>query len=164
MRALAHIGLAMALVVVPTFCCCKVRGLGAAVHTAPTSPAPSQLPAESPAPPVESCCVKAKTSCCHIHPNTPKPAPAEQPDSKPMKPTAPAESCVCCGERPDAAQIESKPTVAAPEPTGELLPLAVDALAGSPEYAGAFCGHHPPGRAGIDVRFATLFERHTLRC
>src|SRR5437764_1004885 len=121
MRALIHIGLAVALVIVPTFCCCKARGLGAVTHAAPAQmPAPSQLPE---VPPVESCCVKAKTSCCHIHipGDTPKPSPAKQPDSKPVKPAAPSESCACCGERPDAAQTESKPTVAAAEPTGELL-------------------------------------------
>jgi hypothetical protein len=152
MRALVHIGLAMALVVAPTFCCCKVRGLGAVAHAAPAPQPASPLP-------VESCGMKAKASCCHI-PKAP-PAPTEQPDSSPAKPAG-SNSCACCGERPDAAQTESKPTVAAAEPTGELL--AVAAVAGFPEHAARSCGTHPTGRAGVDARSAALFERHVLRC
>lgn len=156
MRALVHIGLAVAIVVAPTFCCCKVRGLGAVAHAAPTLQPASPLP-------VEPCGKKVKASCCHIPKDTPRPAPAERPDSEPAKPAG-SDSCACCGERSDAAQTESKPTVAAAQPTGELLPLAAAAVAGFPEHAAWSCGTHPPDRAGVDARSAALFERHVLRC
>jgi hypothetical protein len=160
MRAFVHVGLAVVFVLAPTLCCCKVRGLGAAVHAAPT-PEPASCPLPEPV----SAGVKAKASCCHIPKDTPKPAssPVKQPDSKPAKPAVP-ESCACCGERLDAAQIESQPTVAAAEPTGELLPLFMAALAGSSEHSDRFYERNPPDRAGVDARFAALFERHVLRC
>jgi hypothetical protein len=110
--------------------------------------------------------MKAKTSCCHEPQTTPKPiqAPTSQSDSKPAKPIMP-ESCACCVERPDAAQTESKPTVTAAEPTGELLHPAVAALAaGSPEHPGRFRGLDPPNRAGVDARSAALFDRHVMHC
>ncbi len=91
----------------------------------------------------------------------PKSAPAKPADSKPAKPSAP-ESCACCVERPDAAKTESKPTVAAAEPTGELRSLAVAALAaGSPEHTGRFRG---VDRSGVDARSAALFARHVMHC
>jgi hypothetical protein len=160
MRVFVHVGLAVVFVLAPTLCCCKARGLGAAVHATPAQEPASCQPSE----PVPAG-VKAKTSCCHIPKDTPKPAssPAKQPDSKPVKPAVP-ESCACCGERLDAAQIESAPTVAAADSTGELLPLFLAVLAGSPEHSGRFYGRNPPDRAGVDARFAALFERHVLRC
>jgi hypothetical protein len=67
-------------------------------------------------------------------------------------------------ERPTAAQTESKPTVAVSQPTGEMLPLALVALAGSSEHAGTFRGLSPPERAGVDARSAALFDRHVMHC
>lgn len=107
--------------------------------------------------------MKAKTSCCHLSNEAPKPAPAKPTDPKPAKPTAPG--CACCAERPYAAQTETQPTVAAAEPTGELLSLSVAALAaGSPEHPGRFRGSHPSDRTGVNARSAALFERHVMRC
>ena len=107
--------------------------------------------------------MKAKTSCCHLSNETPKPAPAKPTDSKSNKPTAPG--CACCAERPDAAQTETQPTVAAAEPTGELLSLSVAALAAAiPEQPGRFRGSHPSDRTGVNARSAALFERHVMRC
>ncbi|CAN0505999.1 unnamed protein product, partial [Phaeothamnion confervicola] len=92
----------------------------------------------------------------------PRPGPAPAP--KPAKPGVPA-PCPCCAERPDAAETESQPTVAAPELTGELFTFSVAALAaGPPEHTGRFHGLFPPERAGVDARSAALFERHVMRC
>ena len=165
MRALVHVGLSVAFVLAPTLCCCKARGLGAVVHAAP-APGHASCPNPLPAQPVEveSCCVKAKTSCCHESNDAPQSAPAKPTGSKPAEPSAPG-SCACCVERPDAAQTETKPTVAAAEPTGELLSLAVAALAaGTSEHPGRFRGSHPSDRTGVDARSAALFERHVMRC
>lgn len=150
-RSLVHIGLALALVLAPTLCCCKVRGLAGAAYAAP--PQSPQLP-----PPVASCHGTTK-SCCH---EPPPDAPART-DHKPAPRPAPG-SCACCAERPDAAQTESKPTVAAAEPTGELLPLALALGAGAPEHLGLVRGLHPPDRAGVDARSAALIDRHVMRC
>lgn len=117
-------------------------------HAART-PAPSHAP-QIPLS-VESCCSK---SCCHQIAEPPadpvEPGPTPQP--------APA-SRVCCAERPDAAQTESKPSPAAAEPTGELLPLPHDVPAGTPEHRGSDRGARPP-----DSKSAALFERHVMRC
>jgi hypothetical protein len=149
-RALVHIGLALALVLAPTLCCCQVRGLGAVAHAAP-----SQLP-QLPAP--SDPCQSKKKSCCHESPK----APTKPTDHKPAPQHAPS-ACACCAERPDAAQTESKPTIAAAEPTGELLPLA-NALAGAPEHLGLVRGLSPTDRTGVDARSAALFDRHVMRC
>ncbi|MBN9119637.1 MAG: response regulator, partial [Planctomycetes bacterium] len=156
-RALIHIGLAVALVLAPTLCCCKVRGLGTAQAASPR-PQPTAFPA-----PVDSCHSSKTTSCCHEAPkHTPK-APEKPSDHKPTPRPAPV-SCACCGERPDVAQTESKPTVAAAEPTGELLPPAVVFAAVAPEHLGLVRGLHPPDRADVDARSAALFDRHVMRC
>jgi hypothetical protein len=156
-RALVHIGLTVAIVLAPTLCCCKVRGLGAAAHaSAPNSPQSAPLPA-----PTDSCHVK-KTSCCHEAPKSAPKAPAKPTEHKPAPQPAP-DPCACCGERPDVAQTESKPSVSAAEPTGELLPL-VSAVAGSLEHLGLVRGAYSTDRAGVDARSAALFERHVMRC
>jgi hypothetical protein len=156
MRALVHVGLAVVITLAPVFCCCKVLGSGAGAHAAP-APAPPATPR-----PVESCCApaaKPHKSCCD---EIEEPAPT--PDDQPAAPKSPA-SCACCAERPTAAQTESKPQVAAAEPTGEILPPAHFALAaGLPAHSGLFRGLHPPDFAGADARFEALFLRHTLRC
>jgi hypothetical protein len=153
-RVLVHIGLSALLVIAPALCCCKARELGSAVRAAP-------LPAPAPAAPVHSCCVKTH-SCCHdALPDAPKPT--AEPTQHHQKPQSTPSSCACCAERPAAAQTESKPTVAAAEPTGELLPLFDAALVGSPEHFGPVRGQ-PPDRTGVDARSAALFERHVMRC
>lgn len=148
-RALVHIGLAAALVLAPALCCCKARGLAAA----PASPSPAQSPPSN-----HSCCAKVH-SCCHedaeppAKPSAPEPAPRHSPGS-----------CACNAERPAAAQTESKPTVAAAEPTGELVPLPHAALAGASEHRGFGRGPRPPNAAGADAKSAALFDRHVMRC
>jgi hypothetical protein len=114
------------------------------------APAPVTLP------PVESCCLKAKKTCCDQSTNTQHSKPSEKPH---------APECACCAERPDAAPPEGQLAETAPQPTGELVSLALAGLlAGFPEHAGSVCGAHPPERAGVDARYAALFERHVLRC
>ena len=152
-RVLVHIGLAATLVLAPTLCCCKVRGLGASAHAASV---PASLPA-----PGESCHPK-KASCCHEAQKGAPQSHAKPTDHKPTPHPAP-DSCACCGERPDAAQTENKPTVAAAEPTGELLPLAT-ACAGAPEHSRSGRGLLPLAWAGVDARSAALFDRHVMRC
>jgi hypothetical protein len=155
-RAFIHVGLAVAIALAPTLCCCQARGLGAVAHAAAPEP-----------PPVESCCAhaaKPKHSCCHGIEEPAPPVPAHSPNHKPAAPKPPA-PCACCLERPTAAQTESKPQVAAAAATGELLPPAHVALsAGFPTHSGLFRGRHPFDLAGVDARYETLFLRHTLRC
>lgn len=149
-RVLVHIGLAVALVLAPALCCCKARGLAVAAHAAPTSVPVTQLP-----PLNHTCCAKVH-SCCHEEteppagPNEPAPAPSPAP-----------QSCACNAERPDAAQTESKLTVAAAEPTGELVPLPHAARDAFSEY----CGDSRLLRStGADAKSAALFDRHVMRC
>jgi hypothetical protein len=150
-RALVHIGLAVALIVAPALCCCKARGLASVAHA---HPQPAQPPQG--AQPAHSCCEKVVHSCCHDEqpPATPeKPEPAPQPTSG---------KCACGVERPTAAQTETKLTVAAAEPTGELLPLP-HFIAAVTEHRGATRGTRPPD-AGVDAKSAALFDRHVMRC
>jgi hypothetical protein len=154
MRAFVHVGLAVAIVLVPTLCCCKLGWLNTPAYAAPSSTQTSTSAA-----PAESCCVKTKPSCCHEKAPKPEQKPTQH---KPAKPTTP-DACGCCTERPDAAQTETKPVVAAAEPTGEWL--AVTALvAGSPEHFGLVRRSHPPDGTGVDARSAALFDRHVMRC
>jgi hypothetical protein len=104
--------------------------------------------------------VKTKSTCCHEALPAPKPVPTKPTESKPP---ADPESCACCAERPAAAQTETKPVVAAAQPTGELIAVAV-LVAGSPEHLGLFRGSHPPERTGVDARSAALFDRHVMHC
>jgi hypothetical protein len=155
MQALTRVGLAVLLVLTPAFCCCKTRGLTATARTAPR-PAPEQAP-------VESCRLKAKHSCCDTLPEQQDaPTPVTPIEHKPTKPASP-DGRACCLARPDAAQTEGKPVVAAAEPTGELLAVAA-LLAGSPEHLVLVRRSHPSDRAGVDARSAALFARHVLRC
>ena len=159
-RALLHIGLAAATVFAPVLCCCKAG----VFH--PTTGAAALAPSPADRAPTDSCCRKAPglgaKSCCHEQPEPPRPtSPADDHSKRPPAP----DGCACCNERPDAAQTESKPTVSPAEPTGERLPLAgAPHAAGSPEHLGRFRGLPPPGRVGVDARFAALYERHVLRC
>lgn|SRR5579883_134635 len=164
MRALVHIGLAAALILAPVLCCCKVVPTRLFGHAASGSVSTTRVPTPSPAQHTsESCCMKVKTTCCHESPaplSTSAPVPTQHPDS----PTAPA-PCACCVERPDAAQTETKLSVDAAQPTGELIPPAMIAVvAGCPEHLGLVHGFHSPDPAGVDVRSEILFARHVLRC
>lgn len=157
-RAFIHTGLAVALVLAPTLCCCQAGWFALAPQHArlATLLADQQvpvLPAHG-----ESCCLKAKTTCCdstsHGHTSNPseKPAPAHAP------------GCACCTERPDAAPPEGAATESDPQPTGELLALARVGLLGYPEHADSVRANHPPDGAGADARYSALYERHVLRC
>lgn len=157
MRALLHSGLALAIVLAPALCCCKVGLLHPAATAAPALGVAADVQ-PAPAPPVESCCAKARTACCHEQPSQPT-EPAHQ---QPPQPGAP-DSCACCDDRPDAAKTETAPIVSAPEPTGEVLHWVVFA-ATLPEQPGRFREGHPPDGTGVDARSAALDERHVLRC
>lgn len=146
-RTLVHVGLAVMFVIAPALCCCKARGFTAVAKATPTSPQTAQTPQTE-----ESCCQKIR-SCCEDAtdpPVVPEPAPRH-------------DSCACNTERPTAAQTESKPTVAAAEPTGELVALPHAALVASPEHRGPNRGAHPPN-AGTDAKSAALLDRHVMRC
>jgi hypothetical protein len=160
MRARVHVGLAVLLVIAPALCCCSVRTLtGLVVASVALPGCPSCADDQAP-PPAPSCCHSekakpAKKSCCQ------QAAPGKKPEPKP----APQPGTCCLDQRPDAAPPEAGPTVADPQPTGELLPLTHVGLADvSPEHLGLVGGLDPPERAGVDTRSAALFDRHTLRC
>ena len=165
MRALVHVGLAALLVLAPAFCCCNIRLLtglvAAADRLTPTCPACPEHLTPQPAPPASPCCHSEATkatpkSCCHQAEPEKKPAP---------KSPAPQPSQCCFDQRPVATAPEAATKPADPQPTGELLPLALVGLAGiSPEHLGLLGGLEPPERAGVDTRSATLFDRHVLRC
>lgn len=150
-RAILHLGLSLAIVIAPAACCCQV---GLFRQLAQAAATPGAQPEQ--APPAESCCHKARSSCCHEP--TPSPLPTEHKQPLPKSP----ESCACCNQQLIAAQTESKPTVAAPEPTGELLPFA--ALAAISDYPHRSGVDNLTGWYGVDARTAALFERHVLRC
>lgn len=157
-RVLVHLGLAAALVVAPVLCCCQARAAAFSHQTVLHAPAPASdvVPATAFAP-IHSCCGKAKQSA----PQEPAPAKPAEPLPSPHAPP----TCACCLERPVATQTERAPVMEAAAPTGELLPLAVVALtAGCAKHSGLGHGLDVPDRAGVDVRFASLFERHVLRC
>ena len=143
MRVLSHIGLSLALLVAPALCCCNLRWMAAASEPVPcpTCPQPAKPGCSQP-------------SCCHeIDPET-APTPT---------PKAPPASCCCNADRPVAAYTVAKPVVADPEFTGEVLAWTPVRMT-IPEHAGLAGGLDPPERAGVDARYAALFERHVLRC
>lgn len=146
-RAVAQVGLAVAIVFAPAFCCCKLSGLGKAAQV-------SHVSTQTPSAPVESCCLKAKKTCCDETANTTHDTP------KPASPRVPA--CACCEEQPAATLPESAFTETLPQPIGEYLALA--GLLCAPEHRGIVRGFHQSDRAGVDARCAALFERHVLRC
>lgn len=164
LQAFIHVGLSALLIVAPALCCCNVRLLAGQMGPSTGQHSSCSQPAPTPEP---SCCRAAKpaqkASCCHeAQPasSDSKSAPAKTPQPKPRP-----NHCDFCGERPDATMPEIAPTVAAPEPTGELVPLAFIGFAAvAPEHLGLLGGLEPPERAGVDTRFTTLFEHHVLRC
>jgi hypothetical protein len=163
MRASLHIGLAALLVLAPALCCCNVSWFGGRASAAVTSlPCPS-CPESTPATPAPKAPVRH--SCCHEE--EPAPVVAIPVHATPAKHDAPghAPRCQCCTDRPAAALPEPGPVIAAPEPTGELLPLALPGLAAvAPEHLGLLRGLDPPERAGVDALYEALFARHVLRC
>lgn len=152
MRAWAQSGLAALLVLAPALCCCSVRGLVGLVTESAAPPARPSCP--------EPVAEPTKKSCCHdAEPASPAPKPAHP------APPAGIPDCKCLGERLDATAPEAAPTVAEPEPTGELLPSASAVPAAvAPEHLGLLGGLDPPERAGVDARSDALFSRHVLRC
>lgn len=154
-RALIHTGLAVALVLAPTLCCCQAGWFAPAPQRArlatlvATQHAPAQAPQQG-----ESCCLKAKKTCCdsasHDHPSKPSEKPS--PD------------CACCAERPDAAPPESAVAESDPRPTGELLSLALVGLLGYPGHADAARVYPSPDGFGAGAKYSALYERHVLRC
>src|SRR5438132_5514572 len=165
MRALVHVGLAALLVLAPALCCCTVRLVTSlalassfAPPACPSCKQPDSLPSPPPAP---SWChteaaKPAKKPCCHAE----EAAPTKQAPAKPQPPASPVEpnKCSCCTERPDAIPPATAPTLAPPEPTGELLPVVILALAAvPPEHLGLVGGLDPPERAGVDARSEALF-------
>jgi hypothetical protein len=141
MRAAIHFGLAVALVLAPALCCCTVRMAHA---KAGASACCSKV--EAPTEPVSHSC------CSHKSPAPPEPK-RDAPQPKPG-------ACACCAERAPGAPTEGAPRVAAAEPTGELLPLAVYIPAGV---------EHTPARercagSSADAKSEALFARHVLRC
>lgn len=158
LKAISHFGLSALLVIAPALCCCNVRLLAGQAGAHSTCPKPEA--------PLPSCCQSAKPvaktvkkpSCCH---QTDEPK-----GDSPSKPASPKPShCSLCDEKPHATAPENAPSVAAPEPTGELLPLALIGLSAvAPEHIGLVGGLEAPDRIGVDVRFTTLFEHHVLRC
>jgi hypothetical protein len=163
-RAIIHIGLAVALVLAPTLCCCKSRWLAAPAQAANVPviahcvPSPSPKPVE---PELESCCAKkAKTCCLHTEPAQP----SQQTGNEPSAPRH-APECACCMERPDAALPEITTGEEHPQQIGEFLSLAVAyGAAGDATHASRVCEAKPPERAGVDARYESLFLRHVLRC
>lgn len=166
MRALFHIGLATLLVIAPALCCCNIRVLTGRV-SASTGPAPACPSCPESAPAAKSACCETpvkpvRKSCCS-EPEPESPAPTAQKSPAPQPPAAP--HCKCLGERPAGLQPQTAPEVAAPEPTGELLPAAfLVPAAVPPEHLGLIGGLDPPERAGVDARSEALFSRHVLRC
>jgi len=151
MRATLHIGLALAVVLAPALCCCKVGLFRPAVSAA------QACAQEVPVPP------PAAPKCAHCcNDEAPRPVPTIPTEHQPPQPAAP-DSCACCVERPDAAKPEGEPTVPAPEPTGERLPFASLAPKAS-DHFGRARALPAPGRTGVDPRYSALFERHVFRC
>lgn len=162
MRALVHVGLAALLVIAPALCCCNLHYLtGRAVAApCPSCTHPSATPAEAVAP---SCCRHEASpepvtkSCCH-EAEAPGSPPAPQPKPHPPE-------CKCAAERADTAPPQVAPEIAAPEPTGEVLLVAVLLQSAVPlEHLGLVGGLDPPERAGVDCKSEVLFTRHAMRC
>jgi len=101
-----------------------------------------------------------KKSCCHTS------EPAKSDAQQQPKPATPKPGrCDFCGEKPNATPPKPIPSVAAPEPTGELIPVALLGLTALPlEHLGLLGGLNPAERAGVDTRSESLFARHVLRC
>ena len=164
MGALVHIGLSALLVIAPALCCCNVRLL--ARQLAPAQPSGGNCPiCPEPQPAVPPCCQSAKPvakkSCCHDLESKPS---GSQNQPEPAKPK-PDRCDFCFGEKPNATPPKTLAANERPEPTGELIPIALLALAVLPSvHLGLQGGLDPPEGAGVDARWESLFTRHVLRC
>ena len=154
MRASLHIGLAALLVLAPALCCCNIPWLSSHATASASLPCPSCPASVATAPVSHACCDQDEA------------APAAPVAQSPAERQAPTPThCQCCVDRPDTARTELAPTVAVPEPTGELLLVAfLGPVAVAPEHLGLLRGLDPPERAGVDARYESLFARHVLRC
>lgn len=148
MTAILRVGLGLLVAFAPALCCCHARWLtasAAASSVAPAAPAQRSEPvcphcrAEHPVPP----------------PATPQ-APAPQP--APTKP-----HCIFCDGQASVIPADPAPQLDAPAFTGELIPVVI-AFAVAHAHLAILAGSFPPERAGVDARFAALFDRHVLRC
>jgi hypothetical protein len=171
LRPLIHVGLAALLVIAPALCCCNVRLLAGQLAASPMSPmSNASCPAcPQPEPAVPSCCHSTKPSpnksSCHAN----EPAKSDSDAQKQQKQKVPAapkhQRCDFCGAKPDATLPKTVPTVDAPEPTGELIPVALLGLTVlPPEHLGLLVGLEHSEQSGVDTRFNSLFARHVLRC
>ena len=162
-RAWFHVGLAALLVIAPALCCCNVRLLAGLCATATASP-PSRPAESTTAPP--SCCHAVRpvpqSSCCNSQARLQSDAPKSQ---NSPEPAAPKHRCDFCGEKPSATPPKNLSAVSAPEPTGELIPVALLGLTAlPPEHLVLLAGLEPSGWAGVNTRSESLFARHVLRC
>lgn len=161
MRAVTHIGLAVAVILAPVLCCCHVGAVAA--RTPARSPARNDSAGL-----IHSCCrtpTVAQASCCGPQPSirfeTPGPSPARPAAAR----VAPAGgSCGCYAERLPAVPAETRPVVLDPPPA-ERLPLADFCPAVLAEQV-RLCpgGPDPPGRPAWDAVREALDHRHVLRC
>lgn len=166
LRALVHVGLAALLVIAPALCCCNVRLLAGqfSAASASNSANPPRLEHE---PALPSCCHElkpvAEKSCCHEGDSSK--SNTQKPQNQP-KPTAPNQHrCDFCTAKPSATQPKNLSAVAAPEPTGELIPISLLGLTAlPPEHLVLLVGLESPDRGGVDTRSECLFARHVLRC
>jgi hypothetical protein len=154
MRASLHVGLAALLVLAPALCCCNIPWLSGHATASASLPCPSCPESVATTPVPHSCC------------DPDEDPPASPVAQSPAERQAPAPThCQCCVDRPDAARPEAAPTVAVPEPTSGLLPVAfLGPMAVAPEHLGLLRGLDPPERAGVDALHEALFARHVLRC
>lgn len=164
MHVVIHFGLAALLVIAPALCCCNVRLLAGLLTNSSTPDSPCPV-CPQPEPVLPSCCHSAKPvakkSCCQASESAKNNA-QQQPKPATPKP----ERCdFCFGEKPNATPPKGAPSVASPEPTGELIPVSLLGFTALPiEQLGLVGGLDPPERAGVDTRFESLFTRHVLRC
>ena len=164
LRPAIHFGLAALLVIAPAFCCCNVRLIAGLFSNSSTRDSTCPV-CPQPEPALPSCChfakPIAKKSCCQANESATNDV-RQQPMPEKPKP----ERCdFCFAEKPNATPPKGVPSVAAPEPTGELVPLAVFCLmALPPEHLGLLGDLDPPERAGVDTLSESLFTRHVVRC
>jgi hypothetical protein len=151
LTALVRIGLAVLLTLTPALCCCNTRWVSSWAVAA--SPAVSAT--VTPSRPVPTCphCRQAEELA---------PAPV-QPGSPVSPPGTPSPHCVFCDGQGSVILPESPPQPDRPAFSGELVPVAgFDAVL--PVNPSSLGGAFPPGRAGVDARWAALVDRHVMHC
>ena len=123
------------------------------------SPVRATCPAcPEPEPALPSCCHPPQRvvqfSCCHV-------SEAAQPDSRAQHqpPATPQPRCDFCVEKSVATPPESGPSLESPQPTGELIPVALLGLTTLPlEHLGLLGGLDPHEWTGVDTRSECLFD------